>query len=387
MSQTLPEPTAIEQAHSKSLAKVIVKEIDQNGSIPFSRYMEMALYQPGLGYYVAGATKFGAAGDFITAPEISPLFGMCIANQAAEVIRQIGVNASLLEIGAGSGVLAVAILKHLDELGCLPQHYFILELSPELKLRQKDIIEKEAPALIERIIWLDTLVGFSMQGMVVANEVLDAMPVSCFEMTEDNIYERRVVFDDRLNWQSKLADERLRMKVEDLSISFVSSAYRSEINLHIQPWLDSMALVIESGVVLLVDYGYQQHEYYHPERVEGTLLAHYRHHAVEDPFVYPGLMDITANVDFTAVAQAAVESGFEVSGYTTQACFLLGAGIDQLFLQCASESEQKQLEYSQQVKHLTLPSEMGERFKVLGINRHFDHSLSAFNFKDLTHKL
>ncbi len=387
MSQTLPEPTAIEQAHSEKLASLIVEEIEQSGSIPFSRYMEMALYQPGLGYYVAGTTKFGAAGDFITAPEISPLFGMCIANQAAEVIQQIGKNASILEIGAGSGVLAVAILKHLEELGCLPEQYFILELSPELKLRQKKILEQEVPTLCQRVIWLETLEEFSMHGMVVANEVLDAMPVSCFEVREDKIYERHVVFDDRLNWHSEEANVTLRTQVEDLSLSFSSTSYKSEMNLNVRPWLDTLGAVLASGVVLLVDYGYQQYEYYHPERVEGTLLAHYRHHVITDPFVYPGLIDITANVDFTAVAQAAVESGFEVSGYTTQAYFLLGAGIDQLFLQCSSESEQKQLEYSQQVKRLTLPSEMGERFKVLGINRHFDHRLSAFNFKDLTHKL
>jgi len=387
MKLTLPEPTAIEQAHSEKLASSIVEEIEQSGSIPFSRYMEMALYQPGLGYYVAGATKFGAAGDFITAPEISPLFGMCIANQAVEVIQQIGANASILEIGAGSGVLAVTILRHLDAQGSLPENYFILEVSPELKLRQKKMLEQEVPALCERVIWLETLEEFSMQGMVVANEVLDAMPVSCFEVTEDQIYERHIVFDGRFNWQSEVANETLRKQVKDLSLSFSSSVYQSELNLNIRPWLESLAVVLLSGVVLLVDYGYQQHEYYHPERNEGTLLAHYRHQVVDDPFVYPGLMDITANVDFTAAAQAAVESGFEVSGYTTHAYFLLGAGIDQLFLRCSSDSEQKQLEYSQQVKRLTLPSEMGERFKVLGINRHFDHRLSAFNFKDLTHKL
>ncbi len=387
MIETLPEPTAIEQAHSEKLASLIVEEINQAESIPFSRYMEMALYQPGLGYYVAGATKFGATGDFITAPEISPLFGMCIANQAAEVIKEFGSIASILEVGAGSGVLAVAILKQLDELGCLPKNYFILELSPELKLRQKNLLEEKVPELGGRVSWLDTLDDFSMEGMVVANEVLDAMPVSCFEIHEGEIYERYVVFEDRLVWQPKLADTKLAKQVEGLSISSPTSCYQSELNANLQPWFTSLANVLQSGVVLLVDYGYQQQEYYHPERTKGTLLAHYRHHAVEDPFVYPGLMDITANVDFTAVAAAAVEAGFEVSGYTTQAYFLLGAGIDKLFLQCVGDNEQKQMEFSQQLKRLTLPSEMGERFKVLGINRHFDHSFSAFNFKDLTYKL
>lgn len=249
------------------------------------------------------------------------------------------------------------------------------------------MLEEKVPELVGRVIWLDTLDGFSMEGMIVANEMLDAMPVSCFEISEDKIYERQVAFDDRLFWKLQIADKKLTKQVESLSISSTTSRYQSELNANLQPWLSSLANVLQSGVVLLMDYGYQQQEYYHRERIEGTLLAHYRHQAVEDPFIYPGLMDITANVDFTAVAAASEESGFEVSGYTTQAYFLLGAGIDQLFLKCAGDSEQKQLEYSQQVKRLTLPSEMGERFKVLGINRHFDHSLSAFNFKDLTHKL
>ncbi len=387
MSQTLPEPTAIEQAHSEKLATLIVDEINMSGAISFARYMEMALYQPGLGYYVAGAEKFGGAGDFITAPEISSLFGMCLANQAAEVIQTIGDEACILEVGAGSGVLAVAVLKQLVELETLPQQYFILELSPELKHRQKQLLSQELPELVSRVVWLESLDDFRMSGMVIANEVLDAMPASCFEVRDEVIYERCVGFDDRFYWQLQKANDALLKQVEQLSIPPSSLPYQSELNLNLEPWLQSLAEVLESGVALLIDYGYQQPEYYHPERTEGTLLAHYRHQALEDPFIYPGLMDITANVDFTAVAIAAEKVDFEVNGYTTQAYFLLGAGLDKLFMQHTANNELKQMEYSQQVKRLTLPSEMGERFKVIGINRHFDTSLSAFNFKDLSHKL
>lgn len=392
MKLTLPEPTADEQAHSAALVEIILNEIKATGQISFQRYMEMCLYQPGFGYYVAGAQKFGAGGDFTTAPEISPVFGYCLANQAAEVFAQLDSSAVVLEIGAGSGKLAAAMLRGLKDIDCLPKHYYILELGTELQQRQRKTIAREVPDLLERVVWLDALDNFSMSGVIVANELLDAMPVRCFEIDGAQTHERVVkaaAQDGGANfrWDSAPADQSLLDTLEALPLAEVALPYRSEINPQLNPWFASISRILKKGVALLIDYGYERSDYYHPQRSDGTLICHYRQHALSDPFYLPGLMDITANVDFTAVVEAGSSAGLDFYGYTNQASFLFGAGLDHIFDRVAGEDERQRLELSAQIKMLTLPGEMGDRFKAIGFSREFEHALSGFGFNDLSYRL
>ncbi len=392
MKLTLPEPTADEQAHSAALVEIINNEIKARGPISFQRYMQMCLYQPGYGYYVAGAKKFGAGGDFTTAPEISPVFGYCLANQAAEVLKELDADRAILEVGAGSGKLAASILRGLQDINCLPKHYFILELGTELQQRQRETIANEVPELLERVVWLDSLDEFSLSGMIIANELLDAMPVRCFEQDGNTTRERFVQAatpnsDTRFEWRSVAADEILVNAVAELPLADVASPYFSELNPQLDSWFDSIGQTLDRGIALLIDYGYERSDYYHPQRSDGTLICHYRQHVISDPFYLPGLMDITANVDFTAVAEAGTNAGLDFSGYTNQTSFLLGSGLDHIFERVAGEDERQRLELSGQIKMLTLPGEMGDRFKVIGFSRDFDHPLRGFGFNDLSYRL
>ena len=392
MKLTLPEPTADEQAHSAALVEIILDEIKTHGQISFRRYMEMCLYQPSLGYYVAGAKKFGTGGDFTTAPEISPLFGYCLANQAADVLRELTDDGTVLEIGAGTGALAASMLQRFQDIECLPKHYFILELGTELQQRQRETIEREVPELLDRVVWLDSLDDFSMSGIIVANELLDAMPVRCFTLEAGQIYERVVKAaaedsNESFIWGSEPADQHLMAVVNELPLGEIVEPYRSEINPQLKPWFASISRILNKGVALLIDYGYERADYYHPQRNDGTLICHYRQRVVNEPFYLPGLMDITANVDFTAVVESGTEAGLDFSGYTNQASFLFGAGLDHIFASVAGEDEQQRLELSAQIKMLTLPGEMGDRFKVIGFSRNFDHDLGGFGFNDLSYRL
>jgi SAM-dependent MidA family methyltransferase len=352
--------------------------------------MQMALYQPGLGYYSGGLQKFGAAGDFITAPEVSPLFSHCVARQAAQVINEME-TAEMLEFGAGSGVMAAELLLELERLQALPAHYFIVELSAELRERQKQTIMERAPHLAARVLWLDALPDRPVQGVVVANEVLDAMPVECFRIADGAVEQLRV-FAQHGDLKADYAQADAAMveqvrTIEQRRGKAFDSGYCSEFNPAITAWLASLDAAVDEGLVLLIDYGYPVHEYYLDERDSGTLVCHYQHRAHADPLWYPGLQDITAFVDFSAVAHAAVDAGFEVSGYTSQAMFLLGCGLGELHQAVVTDDPEQQLLLAQQIKTLTLPSEMGERFKAMALSKKLDLPLMGFAMQDYRNRL
>jgi len=384
----LPDPVALQ--HSTRLVDLIREEMNRNsGRMPFDRYMELALYAPSLGYYTAGARKFGEAGDFVTAPELSPLFSRCLARQCKQVLAELR-GGDLLEFGAGSGTLAVELLKELQLLGALPERYLIMELSPELKARQREAIHREVPQLLDRVHWLDGLPEAGFRGMVVANELLDAMPVHRFRVGEVGIQEQFVTwkegdlisFWDTPSATLKGAVTQLLQKLEG-----ERGDYESEINLRAAPWLRALAERFDAGLILLIDYGYTVSEYYYPQRNRGSLMCHYRHRAHPDPLFLPGLQDITAQVDFTALAEAALESGLVVFGYATQAFFLMGCGLDQLLAESDPDDVRAHMQLVQGAKHLTLPSEMGERFKVLGLARGLEQPVMGFSMQDLRGRL
>lgn len=361
------------------------------GALPFDRYMENALYAPGLGYYVNARRKFGEGGDFVTAPELSPVFGRCMARQVEQCMAAVGGD-TILELGAGSGRLAVDILQELEHRDALPEHYLILEVSPSLQATQAELIGERLPHLAGRVGWLDSLPPPGLRGVVVANELLDAMPVHRFRRGEDGWQELFVIdgaqgLEDawRVPATPGLVDalQAIWPRPADLP----ATGYQSEINLRLAPWLRAMSATLAVGALLLVDYGYTQREYYHPERELGTLICHYRHRAHADPYLLPGLQDITANVDFSALARAGADAGFEVAGFTTQAHFLIDSGLDSIVMETGPADLRSQLELAQGIKRLTLPSEMGERFKVIALTRGADQPLSGFRSRDLRDRL
>ena len=385
-SQELPAPSDLAQQHSEKLITLIKNEIAQNnGAISFQRYMELALYAPGLGYYAAGSEKLGEEGDFVTAPEISPLFSQTLANA---VLPALNSDQIILEVGAGRGRMAADILVYLKQKNKLPKEYWILELSADLRERQKQTIAETIPEFLENVKWLDELPE-QFSGVVLANELLDAMPVQLFQKTDNDINEVNVVWlDDKFSFQLKSSfDERLihRVKnIEDENDVEFNSGYISEINFAAEDWIKSIAERLQQGVIVLIDYGFPRHEYYHEQRAQGTLMCHYRHRTHPDAFVYPGLQDITAHVDFTAMADAALEVDLKVMGYTNQVSFLMGAGILELAaLNEEGISLKQQMEMASQIKKLTLPHEMGELFKVIGFSKNCNVSLPAFEFRDL----
>jgi SAM-dependent MidA family methyltransferase len=395
----LPEPDDEASRHSRVLCAQI-EELCKNsgGMIPFSEFMQQALYAPGLGYYSGGLQKFGEAGDFVTAPEISSLFSQCLARQIADVLNGVGetgIEPCVLELGAGSGVMAADILLTLEQLEVLPEHYMILELSAELRQRQQKTIGQKAPRLLNRVSWLDVLPDKFFNGVIVANEVLDAMPVECFKLVEGDVESLMVAFDEgRLKPDYIKADAAVTEKVRTIEerlketrVEPLPDNYCSEYNPLIKPWLDSLYAVLNRGMVLLIDYGYPVHEYYHEERHTGTLMCHYQHRAHTNPLWYPGLQDITAFVDFTDVAYCAVEAGFDISGYTTQAAFLMGCGLAELHEELVTDDVKNQVVLSQQIKTLTLPSEMGERFKAMALTKNYDEPLRGFVMQDLRNRL
>jgi SAM-dependent MidA family methyltransferase len=382
----LPPPSAAAQAQSEQLIELILTEMAANGGrLSFARYMELALYAPGLGYYSGGSQKFGTAGDFVTAPEISPLFSRCLARQVADILRGLG-GGEVLEVGAGSGVMAAEVLAELAALDMVPERYLILELSGELRARQREAIAARVPYLLERVQWLDALPAAGLHGAVLANELLDALPVHCFRVTAEGVKERFVTWNgERFQWALDAPrDAHLVARLADIAKD-LPVGYESELSLAAEGWVAAIAGMLGAGVVLLVDYGFPRHEYYHPERAGGTLMCHYRHRAHDDPFVYPGLQDITAHVDFTAVAEAAHAAGLQVAGYNTQGFFLLANGLTEMTPPPADERQQLLL--AQQIRTLTLPSEMGELFKVMALSRHYDEALGGFALQDLRSRL
>jgi len=356
------------------------------GALPFARFMDLALYAPGLGYYSAGSRKFGAEGDFVTAPEISGLFSRCIARQSAEILDELG-GGSIMEFGAGSGVMAADVLKELEARAHLPDAYFIVELSAELRARQRETLALRVPHLAGCVQWLDALPQ-SFRGVVLANELIDAMPVHRFQMTEEGFVEAYVSSSESaFAWQSKpLHEGEVLAAVETARAALEGEAwapgYTSEVNLAGAAWVRSLGDVLEKGAALIIDYGFPRREFYHPERCRGTLVCHYRHRVHDDPLILVGLQDITAHVDFTALAEAALESGLSVAGYTTQAHFLLGCGLLQLMERAGAEDELVRLPLAQQVKRLTLPNEMGELFKVIAFTKNIEKPFVGFSLMD-----
>ncbi len=379
----LPLPLPEASKHSESLKAVIIDEIAQKGPISFQRFMQMALYQPVLGYYSAGAHKLGEAGDFITAPELSPLFSWCVARQCQQVLADME-HPIILELGAGTGIMALEILRELERLNTLPEKYYILEVSADLKQRQQQLFATEAHQFLPIISWLDQLPQQPINGVIVANEVMDAMPVHQFEI-KSGIQERYVGYkNNNFYWTDDKANEVLKNAIEALDIEF-TEGYRSEINLLLKPWIKSLSDTLDKGLILLIDYGYVRSEYFHPERHMGTLMCHYRHHAHDNPFIYPGIQDITAHVDFTAVAQAGHDAQLELSGFTHQAGFLVNCGLME-FVDAKLDITEGYI-IAQQIKRLTLPGEMGERFKVIALSKQYEMPLIGFCQLDQSHRL
>lgn len=377
---SLPIPSAKALEHSQQLISHILTQIQtKGGMLSFAEYMDLALYTPGLGYYHVGTQKFGMQGDFVTAPEISPLFSFCLAKQCKDIVQHFPAHTaySILEIGAGSGQMAVDLLFQLSQDNCLPEHYYILELSPDLKYRQQQKINTHHPDYFNRVKWLDALPNTPFLGIILANEVLDAMPVNVFKMIGGEMHEQMVMAADSQNPEISF-DYHYTLTTQKNALALkthFTENYVSETNLNINPWLQSLSVCLSQGVILLIDYGFPRHHYYHPDRTMGTLMCHYRHRAHSDPFLYPGLQDITAHVDFTAVAQAASLAELDVLGYTHQAAFLLSCGLLEFYKQSIPNKHQA-------INTLTSPAEMGELFKVMALGKDFDQTLLGFQMSN-----
>jgi SAM-dependent MidA family methyltransferase len=374
-----PEPSAEARRHSGRLSASICKEIGASGGwISFARFMEMALYAPGQGYYVAGAVKLGKAGDFVTAPEISPLFGRTLARQVAQVLELSGGD-GVLELGAGSGAMAADVLAELRTMDRLPRRYLLLETSPQLAKRQRHTLRHSQSALDDRIQWINALPG-NFEGVIIANEVLDALPVHLVAWRKDGLYERGVSCSDGFVWKERLLQPgELRSAAENIA---AAPDYVSEISLLAPALVRSLAASLHRGALLFIDYGFGRREYYHPQRAHGTLMCHYRHLAHDDPFLLPGLQDVTSHVDFTAVAEAGIEAGMELLGYTTQAQFLINSGISGLLEQQPELTFAAHFARTAGVQRLLSPAEMGELFKVIALGRGIERPLIGFTSGD-----
>jgi SAM-dependent MidA family methyltransferase len=379
----LPQPDDDARAHSDKLLALIRAEIAAaDGWISFARFMELALYAPGLGYYAAGAAKFGMAGDFVTAPEISLLFGQTLARQTAEVLA--ASAPCVLEFGAGTGRLAADLLTG---LGPACAEYLILEPSPDLRERQAATLHDLGADFLAKVRWLDNLPD-TFSGCIVANEVADAMPVHLLRFAADGIAERGVSNkpDGGLAYADRPAQGALLDAARDLALEGLDD-YVTELNLAAPAWVAAIGACLTQGAALIIDYGFPMHEYYHPQRRHGSLMCHYRHRAHDDPFFYPGLNDITAHVDFSALAYAAQASGLGVLGYTSQAGFLINCGITDLLATVPVDATARYLPLANQANRLLSPAEMGELFKVLAVGRGIEPPLLGFRSGDKSARL
>lgn len=387
-AESLPMPDAASAAHSERVADCIRVEIAAaGGDIGFAEYMHHALYAPGLGYYSAGAVKFGPDGDFVTAPEVSPVFGAVLARELAAVLAGIE-SPAILEFGAGSGRLAIDVLRTLDELDALPAGgYRILEVSPELRERQADAMRAELPGIESCVGWLDRPPE-AFAGVVIANEVLDALPVERFVRRRDGVRQIRVAADGRrFALRERPAPPALAAAVERIEAALgarLPDGYVTDVCLAAPPWVRELGRILREGAVFLFDYGVSRREYYAVDRAGGWLRCHFRHRVHDDPLLFPGIQDLTAWVDFTAVAEAAADAGFDIAGYASQAQFLIGAGLERHLGQLTDLPMAAQIELSAGVKRLTLPGEMGENFKCLCLGRGLSTRPRAFASGDRT---
>ena len=393
--QTLPQPDADALAHSAHLREVIQEQvIAAGGSIPFWKFMELALYAPGLGYYSAGATKFGDAGDFVTAPEISPLYAACVADALAPALQELGPEAVFVEVGGGSGAFAETCLGKLLADDALPTRYAILEPSADLRERQRERLQQRLPPLLfELVEWLPGPIEGEWDGVLFANEVVDALPTPRFVIREGEVFEEHVALDGegRFLRSDRPADPMLTAAVRNIERRLpepLAEGYRSEVLAQLPYWLQAVVGGMRDGALLFVDYGYARGEYYQPQRRDGTLRAFRRHHLVEDVFAHPGLQDITASVDFTALAEAGTGAGFDFAGYCSQASFLIGNRLQENLALAESRAADDVARHNlrQQAKLLTLPGEMGERFQAIGFQRGVELG-AAFLVGDLSHRL
>jgi SAM-dependent MidA family methyltransferase len=368
---------------SEKLVRLIAGEIRGSGGwLPFARYMELALYAPGLGYYMAGARKLGRDGDFVTAPEVSRLYGRTLARQVAQ-LAGLGLS-DILEIGAGSGALAADLLAELERLGCPPEHYLILELSPDLRDRSRDTLAARVPPLLERVAWLNRLPP-TFTGVVIGNEVLDAMPVHVFERQGARIVELGVALGTGgFEWSPRPSG---RAPAEPDPACFPVDGYRSEIQYVARGFVRTLGDLLARGAALFIDYGFPRHEFYHPQRSRGTLMCHYRHRAHDDPFLLPGLQDITAHLDFSAIAQAGQEGGLDLLGYTSQAQFLVNCGITGILSETPATDAVAYAPLAAQANTLLSPAEMGELFKVIAFGKGVAPPLRGFTQGDKAHTL
>ena len=386
-----PLLTPAQEAHAHRVRAHIEAQIERAGGwLSFEEFMALALYAPGLGYYSAGAHKIGADGDFITAPELSPLFGGCIARHCMQVLAAVD-GGSILEIGAGTGRLAVDMLRRLETLDALPDEYCILEISADLRERQRRLIASELPHLRQRVRWLTAPPESGLRGAIIANEVLDALPVARFTWWPDRVEEWGVGVDGaQFVWTARAATTRLRSAVQEIAAAMRepwNGGYRSELCLHMRDWTAGVTRCLEAGVVLWLDYGLPRSHYYLPERHEGTMLAHFRQRAFDDVLAIPGLQDITAWVDFTALATSGDAAGFDVMGFTTQALFLSALGIEQEMQLLSNGDAAAYARFAGQARKLLMPGEMGERFKAMAWARNVELELRGFSIRNLLHSL
>jgi SAM-dependent MidA family methyltransferase len=386
----LPTPDDEALSHSGRVAEFIAGRIRAAGGwMDFADYMDLALYAPGLGYYCAGSSKLGPSGDFVTASVISPLFGRCLANACRPWLRS-NPGSAVLEIGAGTGALAAELLESLERGGTHVVRYLILDVSADLRERQRATLDHLPARMRTAVRWLDALPATPERAIVIANEVADALPVTRFVKWHGGVMAQGVtVADGRFAWAMRPAGPELKAAVaaieEDLG-AVLPEGYASEVSLRLPAWIRALAGALETGVVLICDYGMSRREYYHPERRDGTLICHYRHRAHDDPFLYPGLQDLSAWVDFTAVAQAARAAGLRLAGYSTQAHFLMDTGLGEELAAMTPGIGRASVEVLRQAKTLLLPGEMGERFKVMALARG-EATLGGFGFRDLSHML
>lgn len=385
----LPAPGADERAHSDLLLQQLRERIAAHGPMPFSQYMERCLYAPGLGYYSAGSTKFGAAGDFITAPELGELFARCVVQALAPVLAGLGAEADFFELGGGSGAFAQVALQAMAERDCLPRRYLILEPSADLRERQRTRLASALAAdVFARVAWLDRPPEQGWRGVLFANEVVDALPATRFVKRAGAVLEECVVVDDagrlaRADYPTSSALAASVGTIEEALGAPLPDGYRSELLPQLGAWIHSIADTLSEGAMLFVDYGLARAEFYHPERSDGTLIAHYRHRVLTDPLYLPGLCDLTAWVDFSALAEAGREAGFVLISYLPQSQGLIGAGLAQAFEAAFAVAPDEAARYrlAQEVKRLTLPEQMGDRFRTMLFARGVDASLIAADLR------
>ena len=388
ITNTLTVDDPLARDHSQQLLNLIHQQIAKsNGKITFADYMELCLYSAGLGYYSAGSYKLGSGGDFTTAPEISALFSRTLAQHIKDALQQLD-QGSLLEFGAGSGKMAIDILLELEQLNSLPQHYFIIEASADLRQRQEIAIDHAIPHLKYKFIWLESLPE-NFIGIILANEVCDAMPVHCLHFNYGDIKERYIARKtESLVWQEgELSNPQLAQRGAEIQTLIGDQHYLTEVNLAAPAWLASIAANLQQGAVFIIDYGYSEAEYYHPQRSQGTLMCYYQQQGHDDPLILQGLQDITAHVDFTTLAQTAMDNQLDVAGFQTQTDFLLAGGITELALANTALDEMALFQQATEIKQLTLPSEMGESFKVLTLSKNLDQLLMQSQLGDQRYHL